>query len=226
MYHCLRLVLGQDQGKSCVHHCCGRSRSGRKGGWSEGLRASSSFQSPHHHHPPTSCPQLCFASRPEANAGWGGHTPPAGTPQPVAACGITGHWWRQWKCPQPWPGATPVLHQSHKAIPVPVATAQDFLATELFKPPVGSPVTSVSTPCTSSVVQCAGLPWGVTNPCLLGIILLNSSWWVFLQLPRAQPTPGCHRCHTRKGKRKTLGRQRCLVLANWFSCESYTQPRG
>lgn len=46
------------------------------------------------------------------------------------------------------PGATPVLHKSHAASLVPVATAQDFLATELQKPPVVSLVASISTLCT------------------------------------------------------------------------------
>ena len=101
-----------------------------------------------------------------------------------------------------------MLHQSHKVTLVPVATAQDFLAAELLKPPVGSSITSVSTPCTSSVVQCAGL---YRASCPRGIIAVNSPWWEFLQLPRAQPTPDCH---TKKAKSQTLGRQRCLVLVH------------
>lgn len=126
---CWRLVLGQEQGESCVHHCCGRSRSGRKGDscFTSGTRpSSSSHHSPHLKQRCNGCTHSLTRDSPSL-------LKPAGC---LVVPG-SGKCHQGQPCPAaPQPGVTPGLHKSHTAIPVPLATAQDFLGAELLKPPV------------------------------------------------------------------------------------------
>lgn len=182
---CWRLVLGQEQGESCVHHCCGRSRSGRKGPWGEGLTAAASLQAPDHHHPPTTA--LTWSK-----GAMGAHTASPGT---APACwSLQDAWWCQavgsatrvspaQQLPsQEWPqGCTKATQQSLCPWPL----HRIFWEQSYWNLQWINLITCTSTLCTSPIVSCSGLQLGceqtmAPTPTALSLMIPNG-------IPRSCP---------------------------------------
>lgn len=164
--NCLRLVLGEEQGKSRMHCCCEKSTSARKGDRRKGLTAASSS---HGHQPIIVLPPAALGSAPptltkqmvdeDAHAPV---TPPrpalpslSKSPGPLGKRAWVGNSTRVSRGRQvPVSAASqarPLRRASRTASPGPVATTQDFPATatlELLETPLDRQAAFIPTICT------------------------------------------------------------------------------